>query len=116
MFHVPLNGLHPHRADGGDHMVVVLPVRAADQGRRYPRNGGDLLIAGRHIGDDLLSAEAVIMGVVIGVVHDLHTRIVELRHRLRISLYPIPHHEKGGLYIIPPQNVDELLRILVPPR
>ena len=114
--HVPLNGLHPHRADGGDHMVIVLPVRTADQSRRHPRNGGDLLITGRYIGDDLLSAEAVIVGMVIGVIHDLHPRIVKLRHRLGIPFHPIPHHEKGGLYIIPPQNIDKLLRILVAPR
>ena len=30
-FHIPLDGLHADGADGGDDVVVVLPIGAADE-------------------------------------------------------------------------------------
>ena len=41
--------------------------------------------------------------------------IVEGFHRVGVLVYPLPHHEEGGFYIITGQNVNELLGILVAP-
>ena len=52
--HIPLDGFHAHGADGGDDVVVVLPVGAADQRGRYAGGGADALVAGGDVVDDLL--------------------------------------------------------------
>ena len=56
------------------------------------------------------------MVVVVGVVHDLHARLVQRLYGLREFIHPIPHQEECGLYIVLGENIDEHLRILVPPR
>ena len=96
-------------------MVVVLPVGAADQGGPHAGDGFDLVVAGRHVGNDLLGGQAVVVGVGVGVVHNLMTSVVEGLHRLRVFVHPVPHHKKGGFDLILAQNVDQLLGILIPP-
>ena len=96
-------------------MVVILPVGAADEGGAHAGDGLDLVVAGLHIGHDLLGGQAVVVGMGIGVVHDLMARVVKGLHRLGIFVHPVPHHKKGGFDLILTQNVDELLGILVTP-
>ena len=96
-------------------MVVVLAVGAADQRGGHAGDGGDLLVAGGDVGNDLLGGEGVVVVVVVGVVLYLVACVVEGFHGFRILFHPVPHHEKGGFYIVLRQNVDELLGILVAP-
>ena len=56
------------------------------------------------------------MVVVVGVAHDLVARVVQGLHRLRVLLRPVPHAEEGGLHVVPGQDVDEGLGVLVAPR
>ena len=114
--YIPLYRLHAHGADGGDDVVVVLTIGAADQCGRYAGDGADALVAGGHIVNDLLRRQTVVVVVMIGVAHHLVARVVERLHRFRVFLRPVAHHEEGGLYVIPLQNVDEYLRVLVAPR
>jgi len=113
--HIPLDGLHADGADGGDDGVVVLSVGRADQGGTHAGHRLDLVVAGLHVGDDLSAGELVHMGVGVGVVHDLMSRVVERLDRLRVLIHPVSHHKEGGGHMVLPQNVDELLGILVPP-
>lgn len=81
----------------------------------YSGNGFNLLIAGVNVLHDLVAGECIEVCMCIGMVHDLMTRLGERLNRLGIAINPIPHHKKGCLDIILAQNVDELLRILIPP-
>ena len=113
--HIPLNRLHPHRPDGGDHMVVILPVGAADQRGGDACNGLHLVVARRHIRHDLISGKPVKVVVMIGVIHHLHSRIPQGLHGFRVFIHPVPHQKEGGLHIVPGQNVQEHLGVLVSP-
>ena len=114
-FHIPLDGLHADGADGGDDVVVVLPIGAADEGGPHAGDGLDLVVAGLHVGNDLLGGEAVVVGVGVGVVHHLVARVVEGLHRLRVFVHPVSDDKEGRLHLVLVQNVDELLGVLVAP-
>ena len=113
---VPLYRLHAHGSDGGDHVVIVLAVGAADQRGCHAGDGSDLLVAGGDVGNDLVGGEGIIVVVMIGMVHHLVARVVEGFDRLRVLIHPVAHHKKGGLDVIFGQNINELLGILIAPR
>lgn len=96
-------------------MVVILPIRAAEQGGPHAGDRFDLIVAGVQIGDDLVGGQAVEMGMIVGMAHDLVSRIMEGLHRLRIFVHPLSHHKEGGLHIVFRHDVDELLGILISP-
>ena len=116
LLHIPLDGLHAHGADGGDDVVVVLAVGTADQRGRHAGDGTDSLVAGGDVRHDLVGGQAVIVVVVVGVAHDLVSRVVESLHRLRVFFHPVAHYEERGLDVEFLQNVDERLGVLVAPR
>lgn len=55
------------------------------------------------------------MGVGVGVVHHLVARVMERFDRLGVFVHPVPYHKEGGLDVVPGQDIDELLGVLVPP-
>lgn len=114
-FHVPLNGLHPNRPGGIDHMVVIFPVRTAKQRGAHSGHRLNFVVAGVEVGNDLIGGQAVEMGVVGRMVHDLMSCVMERFYRLRVFVHPLPYHEKGGLYIVFSQNLNKLLGVLVAP-
>ena len=116
LLHIPLDGFHAHGADGGDDVVVVLTVGAADECRRDTGAGADALVAGGNIVDDLLGRQTIVVVMMVGVAHDLVACVMEGLDRLRIFLRPVAHDEEGGLYVVFLQDVDERLGILVAPR
>ena len=113
--HVPLDGLQAGGAHGADGVVVIVPVGQADEGGPHPGDRLDLVIAGGQVGQDLVGGQLGIVGVGVGVVHHLVAGVVEGLHRLRIFVHPLPHHEKGGRDLVLPQDVNELLGVLVAP-
>ena len=113
--HRPLHRFHPQPPHGGDHVVVVLAVGAAEQGGTYSRDRLDLIVAGVQVRGDLLHAQPAEMCVIVGVAHDLMPRIMQCPNGFRIFIRPLPHHKEGGRYLIPIQNVDDLLGIFVAP-
>lgn len=52
----------------------------------------------------------------IGMIHHLMAGVVEGLYRLRIFVYPLANHKKGGGNLVLFQDVDELLGVLVAPR
>ena len=116
LLHLPLDGLHAHGADGGDDMVVVLTVGAADQRGCHAGGGANALVAGGHVLNDLLGGKTIVVVVMVGVAHDLVPRVVQSLDRLRVFLRPVAHHEKSGFHVVPRQNVNKRLRVLVAPR
>ncbi len=113
--HIPLDGLHAdgaHRVDGA---VVIIAVGQADQGGPDAGDLFDLVIAGVQVGHHLIGGELRVMGVGIGVVHHLVARVGEGLHRFGVLIHPLAHHEKGGGDVVLPQNIDELLGVLVAP-
>ena len=84
LLHIPLDGLHTHSADGGDDVVIILAVGAADQRGRHTGDGTDALIAGGDVRRDLLCRQAVVVVVVVGVTHHLVPCIMQRLHRLRV--------------------------------
>ena len=113
--HIPLDGLHAHGANRGDHVVVIFPVGWTDQGGPHAGDGLDLVVAGGHVGDDLVGGQLGEVGVGVGVVHHLVARVGQGLHRLGVFVHPLPHHEEGGLHVVLPQDVNELLGVLVAP-
>ena len=67
LLHIPLDGLHTHSTDGGNDVVIILAVGAADQRGRHTGDGTDALIAGGDVRRDLLCRQAVVVVVVVGV-------------------------------------------------
>ena len=114
-FYVPLDGLHADGAHCIDRVVVVIAVGQADQCRAYPGDLFNFVVAGVQVGHYLVGGELGVVGMGVGVVHHLVARIVEGLYRLRIFVYPFTHHKKGGGNIVLPQNVDELLGVLIAP-
>lgn len=114
-FHVPLDGLHADGAHGVDGFVVVVAVGQPHQGGAHPGDRLDLVVAGVQVGGHLVGGQLGVVGVGVGVVHHLVARVVEGLHRLGILVHPLPHHKEGGGHLVLPQNVDELLGILVAP-
>ena len=113
--HVPLDGHHAEVPDGPDHMVVILPVRAPDQGGGHAGHSFDLVAGGLEVGSDLLCGEGVVVGVSVGVTHDLVPGVMESFDRLRVFGDPVSYHKEGGLDVVLAQNVDELLGVLIAP-
>lgn len=58
-------------------MVIILPVGAAKQGGPHPGHLLNLIITGIQILCDLLRAQAVEMGMVIGMAHNLVPRVMQ---------------------------------------
>ena len=114
--HIPLDRLHAYGADGGDDVVIVFSVGAADQCRGHAGGGTDALVAGGNIVDDLLGRQTIVVVMMVGVAHDLVACAMEGLDRLRIFLRPVAYDEEGGLYVVFLQDVDERLGILVAPR
>lgn len=50
------------------------------------------------------------------MAHDFVSRIVQGLDGLRVFFHPVAYYKEGGLHIICTQNVNERLRVLVPPR
>ena len=75
--HLPLDGLHAHGANCGDDMVIVLAVGAADQRGCHAGGGANALIAGGHVLNDLLGGKTIVVVVMVGVAHDLVSRVVQ---------------------------------------
>lgn len=96
-------------------MVVVFAVGTADQGGGDACYGLYLIVAGGDIGDDLVGGEGVVVVVVVRVVHDLHTCLMQRLDGLGIFIHPIPHQEEGGLDLVLMQDIDENLGVLVAP-
>ena len=114
-FHIPLDGFHADGTDRRDHMVIVFPVGTADQRGAHSCNSFDLVITGIYILDDFFCGQAVVVGMILAVIHDLMTCVVEGLNGLRIFVHPIPHHEEGCFHVMLCQSVDELLSIFIPP-
>ena len=113
--HIPLDGLHANGAHRVDRAVVIIAVGQADQGGPDAGDLFDLVIAGVQVGHHLIGGELRVMGVGVGVVHHLVARVGEGLHRFGVLIHPLAHHEKGGGDVVLPQNIDELLGVLVAP-
>ena len=113
--HIPLDGLHANGAHRVDRAVVIIAVGQADQGGPHAGDLFDLVIAGVQVGHHLVGGELGVVGVGVGVVHHLVARVGEGLHRFGVFIHPLPHHEKGGGDVVLPQNIDELLGVLVAP-
>lgn len=75
--HIPLDGFHtdgPHSVDG---VVIVVAIGQADQGGADPGDLLDFVIAGVQVGGHSVGGELGVVGVGVGVVHDLVARVVE---------------------------------------
>ena len=75
--HIPLNGLHADGAHGVDGAIVIVPVGETNQGRPHAGNRLNFVVAGVQIGHHLLRGELRVVGVGVGVVHDLMPGIRE---------------------------------------
>ena len=113
--HVPLDGLHAGGADRVDGVVVIIPIGQADQGGPDAGDRLYLVVAGVQVGGHLVGGQLGVVGVGVGVVHHLVTRVVQGLYRLRIFVHPVPHYKEGGLHAVLLQYVDELLGVLVAP-
>ena len=114
--HVPLDGIDAHVPDGLYDLVVILPVGTAEQAHFSAGDGLNLAGAQAHLVDDLLFRQLCHVGVGVGVVADLHARVGQRLHALRVFVRPLAHQEKCGLHIVLVQDVDQRLGILVTPR
>ena len=103
--HIPLDGLHANGAHRVDRAVVIIAVGQADQGGPDAGDLFDLVIAGVQVGHHLIGGELRVVGVGVG----------EGLHRFGVLIHPLAHHEKGGGDVVLPQNIDELLGVLVAP-
>ena len=114
--HIPLDRLHAQRAHGGDYMIVILAVGAADQRGTAAGDGFDLVAAGFDVRDDLGGTQAVIVVVMVGMAHDLVPCVMQRFHGFRVLIHPVAHHEKSGFHVVFCQNINQMLRILISPR
>ena len=96
-------------------MVIVFPIGAADQRGGHAGDGFDLVAGGLEVGGDLLRGKRVVVGVGVGVAHDLMPGIVEGLDRFRVLGDPVSHNEEGGLDVVLSQYVNELLGVFVAP-
>ena len=114
--HVPLDGLHPNAPYGGDYVVVIFPVGRAEQRGPHAAHRLNGVAACRHVRHNLVGGELVVVVVMGAVTHHLMPRLMQRHHRLRVLLHPVPHHKKRGLNIVSGQNINQRLRVLIPPR
>ena len=71
MLHIPLDRLHTDGADGVDGIVIIVPVGQAHQGGPHAGDRLDFVVAGVQISHHLIGGQLGIVGVGVGVVHDL---------------------------------------------
>ena len=114
-FHVPLDGIHTAVSHGGHHAVVIVAVGRPEQIGPDAGDGLDLAVAAVQLCLDLVGAQLGKIGVIVRVIHDFVSGIMEGLHRLGKLIHPFTHHEKGSLYLIFTKNVDKLLGVLVAP-
>ena len=96
-------------------MVVILAVGRAEQGGAHTGDRLDLIAAGIDVGHNLLGGKGVEVGMIVGVVHNLVSRIGKSLHRFGVFVHPFANDKKGDLNVVFSQNINELLGILVPP-
>ena len=98
-----------------DDGVVILPVGRAEQRGPDAGDSFDLVTAGIEICSHLGRGEGVEVGVVVGVGHDLVSRVMECLNALGVLLRPEADDEKRGLDVVAVKDVDQRLCILVSP-
>jgi len=111
----PLYRGHAHAFHGGDDVVVIFAVRAAEQRGTDAGDGLDLVVGRVDVGGDILGGELGKVGVIVGMVHDLVARVGDGLYGLRVFIHPCADHKEGGLHSVLVEDVDERLGILIPP-
>lgn len=98
-----------------DGIVIIVAVGQPDQSGTDPGDCFNFVIAGVQIGYYLIGGQLGIVGVGVGMIHDLMAGIVEGLDGFGIFVYPFSDHEKCGRYLIFAQNINELLGVFVAP-
>lgn len=75
----------------------------------------NLLVAALQFRDDCFAAALGQVGMGIGMILNLMSRICQSFHRFRVLIHPLAHQKEGGLHLIFPQYFNQLFRILIPP-
>ena len=115
IFHVPLDRIHSTVPDSGNHAVIIVTVGWAEQVGANAGDRLDLAVAAVQLRLDLVGAQLGEISVVVGMVHDLVSRIVQRLYRFRIFVHPFSHHKKGGFNVVFSQNINQLLGVLITP-
>ena len=82
--HIPLDGLHPDGPGGLHRLVVVVSVGHPNQRGPHPGDCLNFVVAGVEVSDHLVGGELRIVGVGVGVIHDLVSRVGKCFYRFRI--------------------------------
>ena len=96
-------------------MIIILSEGTADERRADAGDRLDLLVACRHIGDDLLGGERIEMVVRVGVVHHLMPRIYDRLCGIGILRCPVSDDEECRLDVVLLQHVEDLLCVVRAP-
>ena len=113
--HIPLDGFHADGANGGDHMVVVLAERTADERRADAGERRDLIVAGIYVRDDLVGSQGIVVVVRIGMVHQLVAALNDGLGLLGVLVRPVADNEKGTLHAVVREHIKDLLCVVRPP-
>ena len=113
--HIPLDRLHAHRTDSGNDVIVVLPEWAANERRADAGDRLDLLVARRHIGDNLLGGKRIEVIVRVGVVHHLMSRVHDCLCGIGILRRPVANNEERRLDVVLFQYIENFLRVVRAP-
>ena len=113
--HIPLDGIIAAFGSGADHIVVIVPVGRTKQ---------EHIVAGQllHLlmdADDFLPlfivGKLAHVFVVLAVIPQIVTGLQNGLHVVRIGVHPASRHEKGDMHVMPGEDIQNFLCILVSP-
>lgn len=115
-FNVPLNDLHTHTRHRCDEIVIVFSRRSAVKCRLLARCHLDLVGARASVRDDVVDVCACKFRMLVGMIFDLVSRVVELLYVFTVSSAKISRYKECRFRVIVIEDRDQLVGIGVLPR
>ena len=112
---LPKSYQKPEVSEAEVNMIIVFSVGAADQSRAGTGHRFDFFVAGGEIGGNLVRGQGVEVRVRVGMTHHFFSGVGKRFDGLGVFCDPISNHEESSFDLIPIENVDKSLGILVSP-
>ena len=113
--HIPLDGVIAAFGGGTDHIVVIIPIGRPEQEHVIAGQFFYLLMDAHDFLPLFIVGKLAHVLVVFAVVAQVVSCFQDGLYVVRIGIHPAARHEKSNVHIVPGEDIQNLLCILVSP-